>query len=224
MLENNLVLNDNKTMSSVELVKIINDMRDEGKPVLRHSHFMDRIDRVSNEVGIPFQRHTHINEQNNQSYPCALLCLRLAKLMTMTESVKVQLAVLDRVTELENANNNKLPSNYIEALSLLIESEKAKEALRLENTKLTVLLDREFGYVSIIRASLYAGVHEKHFDWRVLKTYTIGLGMEVKKVPSPRFGYMLLYPIKAFQACYSDIDFDDLTPENVEDKELLIIK
>lgn len=120
--------------------------------------------------------------------------------------------------------DSKLPSNYIEALTLLIESEKAKEVLKLENNKLTTLLDREFGYASIIRASAYAGVHEKHFDWRVLKTYTIGLGMEVKKVPSPRFGYMNLYPLKAFQACYSDIDFDDLIPENVDDKELLIIK
>jgi len=127
--------------------------------------------------------------------------------------------------ECENkAMNSNLPSNYIEALSLLIESEKAKESLKLENTKLTTLLDREFGYVSIIRAALYAGVHEKHFDWRVLKTYTIGLGMDVKQAPSPRFGYMNLYPLKAFQACYSDIDFDDLVPETLEDKELLIIK
>jgi len=51
-----------------------------------------------------------------------------------------------------------------------------------------------------------------------LKSVTVGLGLEVKRVLSPRFDYQVLYPIKAFQIAYPDIDFDDLKPESHDDK------
>lgn len=122
-------------------------------------------------------------------------------------------------------NQPSLPTNYIEALQALIESEKAKQ-IALENqakaeaevSKLTTIIDNEFGWSSILRAASYAGVHESTFKWRTLKSVTIGLGLEVKRVPSPRFDYQVLYPIKAFQIAYPDIDFDDLTPEAHDDK------
>lgn len=108
-------------------------------------------------------------------------------------------------------NQPKLPTTYLEALRELIKKEE-------EVQKLNTLIDNEFGYCSILRAATYAGVHEKEFNWRPLKRTTLGLNLPVKKVPSPRYGYQNLYPIKAFEMCYPDIDFDDLKPEHVADK------
>ena len=118
---------ETQTMSSVELVKLINDMRDSERPILAHTDFMTRIERISKETGISFKTDTYQNQQNKQFYPCALLDARLSKLMVMTESVKVQLAVLDRVTELEKAQP-KLPTNYLEALTALVLAETEKQA------------------------------------------------------------------------------------------------
>lgn len=120
-----------KTMSSVELVKIINDMRDAGRPEIRHIDFMVKIEKVCSQTGLGFISHTYQHHQNKQFYPCALLCSRLSKLMVMTESAKIQLAVLDRVTELENAQP-KLPTNYLEALTALVQSETEKQSLQLK--------------------------------------------------------------------------------------------
>ena len=92
---------------------------------------------------------------------------------------------------------------------------KAKDA---EIAKLNTIIDNELGYCSILRASIFLGVHEKTFSWRPLKDATLRLGMQVKRVPSPRFGYMILYPLTAFKEIYPDYDFDDLTPELVADK------
>ncbi len=117
----------------------------------------------------------------------------------------------------------KMPITYIEALRLHLESEIAKQKALDEVAKLNSIIDNEFGYSSILRAATYAGVHESTFNWRTLKPIAIGLGLPPKQVPSPRFGYMNIYPIKAFQEAYPSIDFDDLTPELVDDKALLAI-
>lgn len=109
----------------------------------------------------------------------------------------------------------KLPENYIEALGALIESEKAKEIEQRKVAALTTIVDNEFGYSSIIRAAQHLGIHEKSFNWRRLKAETLLLGMEVKNVPSPRFKYQLLYPIRAFENCYPQYDFMDLLPEKI---------
>jgi len=110
------------------------------------------------------------------------------------------------------------PQTYIEALQALIESETRKSAALAEVVKLNALIDNEFGWCSILRAATFLGVHESTFKWQVLKRVTLGLGLEVKRVPSPRYAYQNLYPIRAFREAYPDIDFDDLTPELVEDK------
>lgn len=211
-----------QTMSSVELVKIINDMREAGKPEMRHIDFMTKIEKICNETGLGFISHTYQHQQNKQFYPCALLCTRLSKLMVMSESAKVQLAVLDRVTELESAQP-KLPANYLEALTALVQCETEKQAALAENAKLTTIIDNEFGYSSILRAAKYLGVSETTFNWRLLKSSAIGLKLPPKRVPSPRYGYQNLYPIKAFELAYPQFDFDDLTPELVEDLSSLAI-
>ena len=124
------------------------------------------------------------------------------------------------------------PTDYLEALEALVASEKEKR-LALANqakaeravVKLNTIIDNDFGHSSILRAAKFLGIKETIFSWRVLKETTLGLDLEVKRVPSPRYGYQNLYPIRAFQLAYPEYDFNDLKPESHEDKlELAFIK
>jgi hypothetical protein len=97
---NSLTMNA-PTMSSLELVKIINDMREEGQAELRHDNFMQKIVKVLGEGGVLKFQGTYLHPQNGQEYPCYYLPKREAHLMVMSESYKVQARVYDRWQELE---------------------------------------------------------------------------------------------------------------------------
>jgi hypothetical protein len=119
---------------------------------------------------------------------------------------------------LKSKQTVSVPQSFSEALILAGKLQAEKEAAEAKVIALTTVIDNEFGYSSILRASKFLGVGEKELKWQTLKAVTLGLGLEVKRVPSPRYEYQLLYPIKAFQIAYPDYDFDDLKPELHDDK------
>ena len=86
------MLQATQTMLSTEIVKIINDMREEGAAVLRHNDFMAKIVKVLGEEGALNFQHTYIDSQNKER-PCYALPKREANLMVMSESYKVQAAI-----------------------------------------------------------------------------------------------------------------------------------
>ena len=96
-----------QTMLSTEIVKIINDMREEGAAELRHRDFMVKATKVLGEQGVRNFSHTYVNEQNGQEYACLKLPKREAHLMVMSENYKVQAAVYDKMIELEETVTNK---------------------------------------------------------------------------------------------------------------------
>ena len=211
----------NQTMLSTEIVKIINDMREEGAAELRHANFMAKVVKVLGEnAALNFQ--VSYKDSTGRTLKCYALPKRETNLMVMSESYKVQAAVYDRMVDLEQAQQPKLPATYIEALEQLISSEKEKEAALLDVKKLNTIIDNEFGWSSILRAAKHVGINESRFSWKLLKSVTIGLGLTPKKVPSPRFTYQNLYPIKAFEIAYPDYDFDGLKPELIDDKVMLL--
>ena len=89
-----------QVMSSVEIVKIINDMRDEGTAVLRHSDFLVKIKKVLGEDLATKFFGARIDSRGKEQ-PCYFLPKREAHLMVMSENYKVQAAVYDRMVELE---------------------------------------------------------------------------------------------------------------------------
>jgi hypothetical protein len=107
---NNLSIQTQQTMSSIEIVKIINDMREEGAAELRHDNFMTKVITVlGSEVALKFQGY--YKASNGKQNPCYYLPKREAHLMVMSENYKVQAAVYDRMTELEQqATQPKLKS------------------------------------------------------------------------------------------------------------------
>ncbi len=106
------------TMSSVELVDVINSARDEGKPQLRHDTFLNKIAKVLGDNGQNFMGV--YKGGNGQDRPCYYLPKREANLMVMSESYAVQAKVYDRMTELEAAPapSFALPATFAAALRL----------------------------------------------------------------------------------------------------------
>lgn len=116
-----------------------------------------------------------------------------------------------------------LPKTHIEAVEAYLNELKRSAKLQAERDHITTLFDQELSFCSIIRAATYLGVHEKVFDWRVLKPWSLKNGFEVKRVPSPRYGYQVLYPIKAFMECYPQYDFSKIEPDKIHNKSSLAI-
>ena len=203
---------DVATMSSREIAELT------GK---EHKNVLVDIRKVLEEAEIgelKFQR-SYLSDQNKE-LPCYHLPRRECDLVVSGYSVKYRLAIIDRWRELEA---KQFPKDYISALEAFVESQKEKERLAVENAKLNTLIDNEFGYCSILRAACFLEVHETTFNWRVLKSHTTLLGLTIKRAPSPRFGYQNLYPLRAFRECYPQFDFDDLTPEKIDDKTSLAL-
>lgn len=98
----NEITNTQKTMSSIELVNTINEVRrEEGKAVLVHSDFLKKVAKVLNGAEGKFS--SGYKDTNNQERKCYLLPKRECDLLVMSESYKVQAAVYDKMIELEEA-------------------------------------------------------------------------------------------------------------------------
>jgi phage antirepressor YoqD-like protein len=89
------------TMSSIEIVALINNLRDEDKAELHHRTFMTKVSKV---LGEDAQNFLHIYKDSmNRDQRCFNLPKREASLMVMSESYEVQAKVYDRMVELEKA-------------------------------------------------------------------------------------------------------------------------
>ena len=95
----NMLQTINPTISSVELVEIINGLRPEGSAELRHDHFMVKIEK---HPGIDAPKFSGTQTYgNNNTRKVYNLPKREAELMVMSESLEVQTKVYDRLTALE---------------------------------------------------------------------------------------------------------------------------
>jgi len=136
-----------------------------------------------------------------------------------------RMKIIKRWQELEaqSAPGFAIPTTFSAALQLAADQARKMEEQARQIEMLNTVIDNEFGYSSILRAAMFLSVPETTFNWRPLKAMTLKLGLEVKHVPSPRYKYQNLYPIKAFEQCYPDFDFDDLQPEAIADKAMTVL-
>ena len=111
-----------------------------------------------------------------------------------------------------------LPTTYIDALKALVAAEEQKALLEAEralleqtNAALSEAVDELFNYSSIIRVAKFNNVKEAVFSWHRLKAATKQLGLEVKKVPSARYEYQLLYPHDAWRLAYPGVALPETT-------------
>lgn len=102
------------TMSSVELVEVINELREEGAAELRHDTFVLKIEK---HPGIDAPKFSGTQKYgNNNTRKIYNLPKRECELMVMSESLEVQTRVYDRMRELETlhlGNTAKKPASII---------------------------------------------------------------------------------------------------------------
>lgn len=118
------------TMSSVELAELCS---------VRHDHFMVKVPKVLGESLAPEFLGTSYYTNgagNSVPRPCYNLPKREACLMAMSYSYELQAKVYDKMTELEEANKQKLPdfnNPVIAARAWADAKEETMEALMLVN-------------------------------------------------------------------------------------------
>jgi hypothetical protein len=111
------------TMTSLELVTIINSMREPGRADLRHDHFMAKIE---NHPGIDSPKFLgQYKDSTGRTLKCYQLPKRECEILVMSESLAVQAKVYDRMTKLEShpparARRARLPKAPILVAAALI--------------------------------------------------------------------------------------------------------
>lgn len=148
--------NHSPTMTSLEMVNLINSGYTEGEPELRHDTFMAQTSQVLGEGAQNFL-DTHIHPQNGQTYPCYKFPKREACLMAMSYSYELQAKVFDRMTTLEGdvlkltqqlltTTQEQLKLSHREANRwqdkvIVLEAEQLERASLIEDAKATKVTD-----------------------------------------------------------------------------------
>lgn len=137
-----MTMTSNQTMTSKELVEVINAIRkEEGNDTeIQHKEVLRRIRSFDQILGQRDSTPSDYIDSQGKTQPMLLLSKRASMLAVSSESPRINLAIIDRWQQLEMQAR---PLTYIESLELLLASEKEKEALRIENLKTTVALDHK---------------------------------------------------------------------------------
>jgi prophage antirepressor-like protein len=115
-------------------------------------------------------------------------------------------------TAIELARENlKLAEQQVALLEKMELLEEQKQLLEAENYALSEAVDELFEYSSIIRVAKFNDVRETSFNWRLLKAASNKLGLEIKKVPSPRFEFQNLYHHQAWRLAYPEYRLPETT-------------
>lgn len=125
------------TMSSLELVDLINSSRKEGEATLRHDSFMAKVPAVLGKSHAPkffgTQKYGNNNERKIYNFPKREACL-----MAMSYSYELQAKVFDRMTELEAQQAKPAINSPLDAQLALAES-AARMLNMADSGKVTML-------------------------------------------------------------------------------------
>jgi hypothetical protein len=113
---------------------------------------------------------------------------------------------------------HQIPKTYSQALleaAKLAEENERLEAqnilLEQQNEQLSEAVDELFNYSSIVRVAKFNGISETRFKWHRLKAVSNQMGLEIKKVPCPRFVEKNLYSHDAWRVAYPGIALPETT-------------
>lgn len=213
------------TMTSLEIAELT------GK---QHAHVMRDIRAMLAELeqnpklDSAYKSSSYVGS-NGQSYPQYELDKDLTLTLMLGYDVAARFKVVQRWQELEEQVKPKLPSNYIEALQALLQSEQEKERLQLERdvaietkaeigsrreatamatasnavkraNRLEVELDKSKQYATIKRMSLL--YHGLKFNWRDLKDASNEMGLPPIDVYDVNYGTVKGYHADVWLAVY----------------------
>ncbi|QCG76482.1 DNA-binding protein [Klebsiella phage vB_KpnM_FZ14] len=127
-----MTVGDVQTMSSREIAELT------GK---EHDNVRRDISKMAHDLSLTFEEKVM---PSNGGRPSRVFLLNKENTLILVSgySIKMRAAIIRRWQELESrVNTPALPQNYIQALEALLESEKEKERLALENKEMTPKAD-----------------------------------------------------------------------------------
>lgn len=148
--------NDNKTMSSIDLLSLINSSRESlGERQVRHNDFIARaMDELEGE-----HYETFVVQNMNKTETKALLLNQdQCMLVAMRESKMVRRSVLEK---LKKINEPKLPQTFAEALQLAADQAKQLELAAPKVAFVDNLVER----TNLLTATQVAQKHGKSAIW-----------------------------------------------------------
>lgn len=216
-----------ETMTSLEIVSLINKGRkiEGGAPMLAHADFMKKVPQVLGEKDVGNFSEIYLDAYKREQ-PCYRLPRRETMLMLMSYSYELQAAVYDRMVELESSKLNTLSiPNFADpaeaaiawaeqyraaqlAISTKAEIGSRREATAMNTASqavkkvnaLQVELDRSQEWSTIKRMEIITGLK---FNWRILKSAGIDLGIEPQEVFDPNFGTVKSYHADVWREAYA---------------------
>jgi len=210
----NLIASQNQlTMSSREIAELVES---------RHDSVKRTIERLSEQGLISFTPTVETSHEGSGARPVEVYQVnkRDSYVVVAQLSPAFTARLVDRWQELESMQAPKVPTTYIEALQALLESEKAKQeaqqiasiaiATKAEigsrreatamNTEsqavkkanaLEIELDKSKTYCTIKRMEMLT--HGQKYNWRVLKSACIDVGIEPINVFDANYGHVNAY-------------------------------
>lgn len=219
------------TMTSLELVELINESRGANEPELQHRSFMAKASNVLGAGGVQNFLHTYKHEQNGQVYNMLVLPKREACLMAMSYSYELQAKVYDRMTELEQATKPAIPdfSNPAEAARAWANQYEQRQLAEYQRdeairTKAEIGSRREATAMATASAATrkasalaiqldesaeFATVKRMQmlyggtYSWRPLKECSEAIGQPIQKVFDANYGEVNAYHRDAWIAVYN---------------------
>lgn len=117
------------TMSSLEVVAVINSYRDVDAVKLPHDAFLKKVRKIKEELSLVNIYESTYKNSRNQKQPCLLLDKKACLLMVASETPKVLQAIIDRWLELEAAETERSTAKAMDA--------ENRAALRMEYRPMT---------------------------------------------------------------------------------------
>ncbi|MFN5592989.1 MAG: KilA-N domain-containing protein [Aphanizomenon sp.] len=146
------------------------------------------------------------------------LAINLARWISPEFAVWCDGHIFDLMSTGSTAIAHQIPKTYSQALleaAKLAEENERLEAqnilLEQQNECLSEAVDELFNYSSIVRIAKFNGISETQFKWYRLKAVSVKMGLEIKKVPCPRFVEKNLYSHDAWRVAYPGIDLPETT-------------
>lgn len=156
-MNNSLLIVNAKTMSSREIAELTGS---------NHSDVKRSADRLC-AGGVLTQPLAESSFEHRGNYYTEYLFNKRDSLVLVARlSPEFTAAVVDRWQELESSSKKSLPSNYIEALEALVESEKQKELMAPKAEFVDRLVDRD-GLMNATQIGQHLGMSAKELNQKL---------------------------------------------------------
>ena len=113
-------------MTSMEIVDVINELREDDAAEMLHKNFMVKLEKHPGIDSAKFL--AQYKDSTGRTLKCYRLPKRESELMVMSESLAVQARVYDRMTELEVKQVQPVALSKMDILKLAMESEEGRLA------------------------------------------------------------------------------------------------